>query len=52
MEGCATWYRNQKSNKDKLTFYSHLSDEKRQDAGTVAENTRQMLIDLCFEKKN
>ena len=40
MEGCVMWYRNKKTDKDTLAFYSHLSDETRQDAGTVAENIR------------
>ncbi len=51
MEGCAAYYCNIKTGKDQLTFYSHLSDEKRQDAGTVASNIRSMLRDLLFKKK-
>ncbi|KAL7523541.1 hypothetical protein ACHAWF_000561, partial [Thalassiosira exigua] len=51
MEGCAAWYQNQLTGTNQLTFYSHLSDENRQDVGTVAQNIRQMLIDLCHNKK-
>ncbi|KAL7554297.1 hypothetical protein ACHAWF_018122 [Thalassiosira exigua] len=51
MEGCVAHYRNQISGIDQITFYSHLSYEKRQDAGIVAENIRQILIDLCFERR-
>ena len=51
MEGCATYYHNQLTGKNQLTFYSHLSDEKRQDAGTVGANTRSMLKDLFIHRK-
>ena len=49
MEGCAVNYC-LPCNTPVLNFYSHLSEEKRQDAGTVAYNIREMLFDL-FKRK-
>ena len=39
--------------KDKfvLNYYAALSDKKRQDGGTTAENMSRLLVDLFVEKK-
>ena len=51
MEGHAATYYNEAKEKFVLNFYSALSDEKRQDAGTTAENIQKMLEDIFLAKK-
>ena len=51
MEGYATNLHSAKHEKDLLLFYSFLSDGKRQDSGTVAENIRTLLYDLFHRKE-
>jgi len=51
MEGYATTYWSELEEKFVTNFYSALSDEKRQDAGTTAANIRMILLDL-FKRKD
>ena len=51
MEGYATTYFNHMKQKTVTNFYSVLSDEKRQDAGTVAQNIRMVLHDLLHNQE-
>ena len=51
MEGYAATYYNVQKEKFVLNFYSGLSDERRQDGGTTAENMTRLLSDLFHEKK-
>ena len=51
MERCTASYFNSCTNKESVVFYSHLSDEKRQDAGTVGQTTRVMSNDLLEKKE-
>lgn len=46
MEGVTVNLKTSAEAEHKTVYYSHLSDEKRQDGNTVYENTRSMLYDL------
>lgn len=50
-EGHAVTYYDVKKAERVLNFYAALSDEKRQDGGTTAENMSRMLADLFLERK-
>ncbi|KAL7546848.1 hypothetical protein ACHAWF_010174 [Thalassiosira exigua] len=51
MEGCAADYYNIITGQHQTIFFSHLSIDPRQDAGTVASNIRTMLINILYERK-
>ena len=51
MEGYATNLYSAKHEKDLLLFYSFLSDEKRQDSGTIAEKIVHCYMTYFIEKR-
>ena len=51
MEGHASTYWNAREERFVLNYYSAMSDEKRQDAGTTSENLSRLLTDLFLMRK-
>ena len=51
MEGHSSTYFSAVNEQFVLNYYCALSDEKRQDGGTTAENLRRLLTDLLIARK-
>jgi len=51
-EGHATWYQSAKTGEQVLIYYGAMSDKKRQDGATTAENINRLLADIFMNEKD